>query len=130
MLKVHHVGYAVKRLEKAQKQMEAMGYEFERPVEDKDRKVRIAFGQKDGYRIELVMPMENGSPVDKILADTGPAPYHICYETDYFEKEIEQMTCGGGYRVIIPPAPAAAFKGRKVVFLYSLALGVVEIVEG
>ncbi len=97
MLKVHHVGYAVKRLEKARRQMEAMGYEF-------------------------------ACPVDKILADTGPAPYHICYDTDCFEKDMEQLTCGG-HRVIVPPAPAAAFEGRRVVFLYSLALGVVEVVE-
>ena len=33
MLKVHHVGYAVKRLEKARRQMEAMGYEFACPVD-------------------------------------------------------------------------------------------------
>ena len=129
MLKVHHIGYAVKRLNEARKQMEEVGYEFGSLIEDRERKIQISFGEKDGYRIELVRPMEKGSPIDKILADTGPVPYHICYETDCFEKDIEHRTCGGGYRVIIPPAPAAAFGGNRVVFLYSLVLGIIEVME-
>lgn len=29
----------------------------------------------------------------------------------------------------VPPAPAAALEGRQVVFLYALAVGLVEILE-
>lgn len=128
-MKIHHIGYAVKRLNQAKRQMDEMGFQFGSLIEDKERKIQIAFGEKDGYRIELVMPMKKGSPIDQILANIGPTPYHICYETDCLEKAVEQLTCGGGYRVIIPSVPAAAFGGRRVVFLYSLAFGVMEIME-
>ena len=96
MLKIHHIGYAVKRLNQAKRQMDEMGFQFGSLIEDKERKIQIAFGEKDGYRIELVMPMKKGSPIDQILANIGPTPYHICYETDCLEKAVEQLTCGGG----------------------------------
>lgn len=53
---VDHIGYAVKNIEKAEKQMKALGYSFEPTVDDADRNVYIAFGSLAGYRIELVAP--------------------------------------------------------------------------
>lgn len=128
MLSVDHIGYAVKRMEKAITDMETMGFCFGDRIADSDRKIELSFGEKDGYRIELVSPSEKGSPVDQILNDTGPSPYHICYRSDDFEGDLRKMT-RGGYRIVIKPAPAVAFDGRRVAFLYSLALGLVEIVE-
>lgn len=67
---MHHIGYAVRSIEKAVEGFRALGYVEEgKPVLDKERNVSILFMANGGYRIELVeagdptMP----SPVDSWL---------------------------------------------------------------
>lgn len=127
-MKIDHIGYAVKNIEKAIKSMEAIGYTFESIVEDFDRSIYIAFGEMDGYRVELVAPITNNSPVDMFLSKIGPTPYHICYKSSNIEEDIERLKANR-FKVSIPLAPAIAFNNKRVVFMYSLSVGLIEIVE-
>lgn len=127
-MRVDHIGYAVKNIDKARKYFEVIGYTFEPTVEDNDRNIYIAFGELDGYRVELVAPMGDGSPVDMHLSKIGPTPYHICYKSENIESDIESLK-RNRYKVSIPLAPAIAFDNKRVVFLYNLAVGLIEIVE-
>lgn len=127
-MKVDHIGYAVKNIEKAKKSMEALGYVFEPTIEDTDRNISICFGELDGYRVELVAPTGRRSPVDMHLSRIGPAPYHICYRSSDIESDIEELKASR-FKVSIPLAPAIAFNNKRVVFLYSLSVGIIEIVE-
>lgn len=127
-MRIDHIGYAVTYIDKARTSMEALGYVFEDTVEDKDRNVFIAFGEMDGYRVELVAPKGEGSPVDMHLSKIGPTPYHICYKSDDIEADIERLKTSR-FKVAIPLAPTIAFGGKRVVFLYSLSVGLIEIVE-
>jgi hypothetical protein len=129
-MKIDHVGYAVKKIDRAESSLEKLGFVFEPVVEDTIRNVRIAFGIKDDYRIELVAPLDNKlkSPVDQYLSNSSGTPYHFCYQSENFEKEIEELE-KQGYKVIIPPKPAVAFGGKSVVFLMNLGFGLMEIVE-
>lgn len=127
-MKIDHIGYAVKNIEKAKTMFEAIGYSFEGTIEDTDRNIFLAFGSMDGYRIELVAPISNGSPVDNYISKVGPTPYHICYKSSNIEADIallEKNRC----KVSIPLAPAIAFNNKRVVFMYSLSIGLIEIVE-
>ena len=127
-MKIDHIGYAVKNIDKAKKQMEALGFAFEETVTDADRNIYLAFGEMCGYRVELVAPIGQGTPVDAFLETIGPTPYHICYKSSEIEADIERLQ-QKRFKVTIPLAPAVAFGGRRVVFLYSLSLGLIEIVE-
>ncbi len=127
-MKIDHIGYAVRDIDKAKKSFEILGYVFEETIEDRDRNIYIAFGEMDGYRIELVAPISEESPVDMHLSKIGPTPYHICYKSDNIEADIESLTANR-YKVLIPLAPAIAFGNKRVVFMYSLAVGLIEIVE-
>ena len=127
-MKVDHIGYAVKDIDRTRKTMEALGYRFGETVEDADRNIYIAFGELDGYRVELVAPMGEKSPVDMHLSKIGPTPYHICYRSDAIEADIERLK-SSRFKVTVPLAPAIAFGNRRVVFLYSLSVGLIEIVE-
>ena len=127
-MRVDHIGYAVKSIDKAKSSLEALGYVFGPTVEDADRRVFICFGELSGYRIELVAPMGPGSPVDLHLAKIGPAPYHICYKSSDLEADIDLLQ-KKRFKVSLAPAPAVAFGGKRVAFLYSLAAGLIEIVE-
>lgn len=127
-MRIDHIGYAVKNIEKAKKSMEVLGFRFEDQVTDTDRNIYIAFGELDGYRVELVAPITTGSPVDVLLEKNGPTPYHICYKSYEIEADIEHLQ-KNRYKVTIPLTPAVAFGGKRVVFLYSLSVGLIEIVE-
>ena len=127
-MRVDHIGYAVNNIDKTKKSMETLGYVFEDVVEDHDRNIYIAFGEMDGYRIELVAPIHQGSPVDAFLSKIGPTPYHICYRSNDIEADIEKLKANR-FKVSVPLAPAVAFGNKRVVFLYSLSVGLIEIVE-
>lgn len=73
-MRIDHIGYAVKNIDKAKKSMEALGYRFEETIEDKDRNIYISFGELDSYRVELVAPMEGGGPGRHIFVKDRPCP--------------------------------------------------------
>ena len=127
-MKVDHIGYAVKNMDKAKKTMEMLGYIFGETIEDTDRNIYIAFGEADGCRVELVAPAGSDSPVNTYLSKIGPVPYHICYKSRNIEDDIKRLQ-KDRFKIQVPLAQAAAFGGRRVVFLYSLVVGLVEIVE-
>lgn len=127
-MKIHHIGYAVKKIEKAKETLENLGYKFNEVVEDKTRNLQIAFGENDGVKIELLSPIAPGSPVDEILNKNGSMPYHICYETDDIEQEIKNLK-QHQFRMIIKPEPACAIQGKRVAFLMNLSIGLIELVE-
>lgn len=129
-MKIDHIGYAVKKIDRAIDAFQKLGYKFDGIVDDIDRNVKLAFGIKDGYRIELVSPLDkkNESPVDPYLSNTVGTPYHICYESEAFEEDLENLKIQG-YKVVIDPQPAVAFDGRRVVFMMNIGFGLMEIVE-
>lgn len=128
---IDHIGYAVKRIDRAVKAFEELGFTFEPVIDDTDRNVQISFGEKDGYRIELVCPLDKTkeSPVDLYLSKIGPTPYHICYRTSDFDSDSKCLK-KQGFRTVVEPARAVAFGGKKVEFLMNLGIGLIEIVEG
>ena len=129
-MKIDHIGYAVKRIDRAIDSFQKLGFVFEPVIDDTDRNVKLAFGTKDGYRIELVSPLDKKqeSPVDQYLGNTVGTPYHICYESERFEDDIEELKAQG-FKVIIEPRAAVAFGGKRVVFLMNIGFGLMEIVE-
>ncbi len=129
-MNVNHIGYAVKKIENAIAHFEGLGYKFNDIIYDYERNIKISFGEKDGYRVELVCPLDETkeSPVDNYLINVRATPYHICYESSCFDSDVEKME-RSGYKTIIPPAPAIAFQGKRVVFMMSLSIGLIEIVE-
>ena len=126
---IHHIGYLVKKLERAQQAFEALGYGVEQEtVRDEFRKVDIVFLLKDGYRIELVSPYAPSSVVGGLLTRTGNSPYHVCYAVDDFDEEINRLR-EARYVMSSEPAPAPACGGARVVFLVHPYLGMVELLE-
>lgn len=127
-LKIHHIGYLVKKIEKAKQTFEALGYHVEQDtVRDEIRKVDICFLTKDGYRVELVSPFSEESVVAGLLKKYKNTPYHICYEADDPEAAYAELTANG-FAAIDTPTPAPALGGCKVVFLTSPVIGMIELI--
>lgn len=129
-MKVDHIGYAVKNIDLSLQSFQELGFSFEPVVEDLDRNISISFGWLGDYRIELVSPLDTTlpSPVDNILKKSGNTPYHICYASNSFDADIQDLQ-KKRFLLTIPPAPACAFGGKRVAFLYHIQIGLLEIVE-
>lgn len=128
-MKIHHVGYLVKNLEKSKKLFELMGYTQENEqIYDAWRDIDICFLRKNGYRIELVAPRGDESAVGELRKKIGNSPYHICYEVADLTEAIEEL--GKEHFIIWQEArPAVAFGGLKVAFLVNGKIGMIELLE-
>ena len=125
-LNIHHIGYLVKKIEKAKQTFLALGYCVEQDtVHDDIRKVDICFLIKDGYRIELVSPAGDDSVLIKRYKNS---PYHVCYETDDFETAVDWLTANG-FIAVDTPTPAPALGGREVIFLSNASIGMIELIR-
>lgn len=127
-LKIHHIGYAVKNIDKAIELFGNLGYIVHEKTIDEKRKVIIAFAESSGYSIELIAPLSDGSPVDSILKKNGSTPYHICYETADVKKMCQELKVEK-FRVISDISPAPAIDNANVVFLLNPVMGIIELVE-
>lgn len=128
-MKIHHIGYLVKDIKRAQPHFEQLGFRAVNvPVFDCARKVNILFMDNADSVIELVSPASPDSVVSTLIKRYRNTPYHICYTADNFEWEVD-MLCAGGFTQIEAPAPAPAINGKKVVFLMSPHIGLVELLE-
>lgn len=126
---IHHIGYLVKKLDRARKAFEDLGYVVEQEtVRDDYRKIDIAFLKKDGYRIELVSPYDPSSVVAGLAPRVGNSPYHICYEVDDLDAEVNRLR-DERYVVSAEAAPAPACGGQRVVFLIHPYMGMIELLE-
>lgn len=128
-LKIHHIGYLVKKTESAVRTLKALGYEITQDtLLDEIRQVDVCFLEKDGYRVELVSPVSDKSVVYGLLKKYKNCPYHICYETTDFERDYESLR-GKGFFPIDSLTPAPALSGREVVFMTHAALGMIELIK-
>ena len=128
-LKVHHIGYLVKKMDAAIQSFENLGYHtIQGAVYDDIRKVNICFLDKDGYQIELVSPVSEDSVVSGLMKKYKNSPYHICYETENFDKDYKTLT-ENGFTAIDTPTPAPALKNREVVFLMHASMGMIELLR-
>ena len=78
--------------------------------------------------LELVEPDEDCTLFSKSVKKLGAHPYHICYECENFNDALKTLQTEG-FLMIQPPKVAPAIDGRNVAFLYSDAIGLIELVE-
>jgi len=116
----HHVGIAVKEISEVLPTSD--------PVHDPIQRVSVAFVRMNGVPVELVEPEGPQSPVQKSLAK-GAKLLHICYEVPDLDDALEACS-RHGFRRLSSPAPAAAFDGRQIVWVYSGDYGLFELLEG
>ena len=131
-MRFHHVGYAVRDI--AQYRDEFLVPLFRprhvtEPVADPIQKVRVCFAEMDGGTvIELVEPLGDDSPVAEIVGSRRGGLYHLCYEVDDLDAELARMR-GSRCMPLGRPVPAAAFGGRRIVFVLTPQRDLVELLE-
>ena len=118
--KFHHIGMAVKDFSELP---HPVSIQYDDPVQ----KVRVAFVDLNGAKIEYIQPIQDDSPVSNSIKK-GHKLVHLCFEVKSIEQSIASAR-KNGFSVISKPVPAVAFDQKKIVWLYSRVLGLIELVE-
>lgn len=128
--KFHHVGYAVKSIEKTLPFFNDLGYVSSNIYVDKIQNVRVCLLNNDQeVLIELVEGLDElNSPVCGFLNKIGITPYHICYTVDDIDQAILKMR-DRKYTLLFNPVPAAAFSSRKICYMFNHNIGLIELLE-
>ncbi|MCS3759033.1 VOC family protein [Bradyrhizobium centrosematis] len=127
-LQFHHLGMACRKIAAELPELAIAGYRPEGPVfEDPIQQVRIQFVSGGGPRLELIEPISAQSPVQGVLK-RGSKFYHLAYEVGRFDDAIASFRAQQ-YLPVSSPAPAVAFEMRRIVFLASATLTLIELIE-
>ena len=131
-LRFHHIGYAVDSISRYLDDFLLPMFRPVRvtsPITDPVQRVTVCFVEMPGgTTIELVEPSGPGSPLDSIIGSKRGGVYHLCYEVDDLDTELKRFRAKG----CLPlgrPVNAAAFGGRRIMFLLTPERDLLEFVE-
>jgi methylmalonyl-CoA/ethylmalonyl-CoA epimerase len=114
--KIDHIGIAVRDLKKAASlYSDAFGLSVSDELDAPERKLRIAFTEISGTKLEFLMPTDNESVVAKFIDKRGEGIHHISFEVDDIEKAISELKSKGVE--LVDEKPRLGVEGDKIVFL-------------
>lgn len=126
----HHVGYAVADIAAYRRDFFDALFRPEsvsEPVADPVQRVRVCFARMvGGTVIELVEPMGEDSRLSAVIGSARGGVYHLCYEVDDLDAAIGQFRAKR-CMPLARPTPAAAFEGRRIVFLMTPQRDLIEL---
>lgn len=126
---IHHIGYLVKKMEKAISAFLCLGYTLTTDtVFDEYRGIDICFMEKDGYCVELISPKSKESAVSDLIKRMGNAPYHLCHQSENFDADTAELL-EKGFMMMDKPMPAPALGGKRVVFFMHMSMGIIELLD-
>ena len=129
-LRFHHIGIACFDIDEAKAFYELIGYGASPVKDDPIQDIRICFLKKEGApMLELLAPIDENSPVNRILETQGVTPYHICYEVDDIDTMMTLLRKQYKFVRVSKAAPACAIDNRRVAFLFRKDVGLIELVE-
>ena len=115
----HHVGIAVTAIRDV--------FPSCQPTYDPIQRVNVAFVSLNGLRVEFIEPSGENSPISASLKK-GITLLHVCYEVDDIGAALRKCR-QHGFHIIRQPVPATAFDERKIAFVFSRTVGLVELLE-
>ncbi|MCK4427667.1 MAG: methylmalonyl-CoA epimerase [candidate division Zixibacteria bacterium] len=114
--KIDHIGIAVKDLKMVGRlYSDAFGLEVSDEIDVPERKLRIAFIEISGTKLEFLMPTDKESVVAKFIDKRGEGIHHVCFEVDDIEKAVSDLKSKGVG--LVDEKPRLGVEGDKIVFL-------------
>lgn len=126
-MKLHHIGIAVKTLDRAKFWNQFFNLKTEDIKEIPDQKVKIAFIPVGESKIELLEPTQEG-PVSSFLEKRGEGIHHLAIEVEDIESVLKAMKAAG--IALIDETPRLGAEG-KIAFVHPKSTGgiLLELVE-
>jgi len=114
--KIEHVGIAVRDINEASKfYKDVFECQISEEMDVPDRKLRIAFTEISGVKLEFVMPTDKESVVAKFIDKRGEGVHHICFEVEDIEKAVSELKEKGVE--LVDDKPRMGAEGKKIVFI-------------
>ncbi|MBA3827896.1 MAG: methylmalonyl-CoA epimerase [Taibaiella sp.] len=117
MLKIEHLGIAVKKLEASiplfEQLLNTPCYKTEEVTSEG---VNTAFFQTGDSKIELLEATQPGSPIAKYIDKKGEGIHHIAFEVENIEAEMKRLAALGFE--ILNPQPKNGADNKLVCFLH------------
>jgi len=128
--RLHHVGFVVASIDASVERMSRSlalrwhGEVFADPIQ----RVKVTFlGEENTPQVELVEPDAEDSPVGAFLK-RGGGLHHLCYEIADLDVQLRAVRESGAI-VVRQPAPAVAFAGRRIAWVYTREKLLIEYLE-
>ncbi len=114
--KIEHIGIAVKDIGEVSKfYKDIFECQISEEMDVPERKIRIAFTEISGVKLEFVMPTDNESVVAKFIDKRGEGIHHICFEVDDVEKATIELKEKGVE--LVEDRPRMGAEGKKIIFI-------------
>lgn len=118
MLKIEHIGIAVKDLEKSNELFTALlGYPNYKTETVESEKVSTSFFKTGDSKIELLQAQNPNSTIAKFIEKRGEGIHHVAFEVENIQAEIDRLLSAG----FLPTGNTTEpFKGadNKLVFFF------------
>jgi len=117
MMKIEHIGIAVKSLSEAVKVYEqAIGLKVAGYDEIDEQGVRVAMLDIGESRIELLEPTRPDSPIEKFMTKRGEGIHHIAVRVDNIEQALERLKTAGVR--LIDEKPKRGAHNTRIAFVH------------
>ena len=114
--KIDHIGIAVKDLKMVGRlYSDAFGLKLSEEIDVTERKLRIAFVELSGVKLEFLMPADKESVMAKFIEKRGEGIHHICFEVDDIGRAISELKSKGVE--LVDEKPSLGVEGDKIIFL-------------
>ncbi len=117
MLKVEHIGIAVREMEKSKDLFSKL---FNKPAYKEEavesEGVTTSFFQMGETKIELLEASNENSPIAKFIQKKGEGIHHIAYEVENIEQEMKRLQQEGF--TLINDKPKKGADNKMVCFLH------------
>ena len=115
ILKIDHLGIAVKDMTEAKRAYEALGFRIESEHDVPTEKVKAAFISVGESHLELLEPTDPTSVIAKFL-EKRSGLHHICVLVDDIEKSMAEMKAAGAH--LLDETPRVGAGGCRVAFVH------------
>ncbi|GAB5565163.1 MAG: methylmalonyl-CoA epimerase [Winogradskyella sp.] len=117
MLKIEHIGIAVKDIENSNSLFKSLFGEAHYKIEDVESEgVKTSFFKCGPNKIELLQATNEDSPIAKFIEKKGEGIHHIAFAVDDIEKELERLTNEGFS--LIHKVPKKGADNKIIAFLH------------
>ena len=129
--RLNHVAIVVRDLAaETARYRDALGATVSAPQAMPEHGVTVVFVELPNTKVELLAPLDDGSPVAAFLAKTGGGMHHICYEVEDLLAARDKLVAAGT-RVLGDGTPRIGAHGKPVLFFHPKDFGgtLVELEE-
>ena len=115
ILKIDHLGIAVKDMTEAKRAYEALGFKIDSEHDVPTEKVKAAFIAVGESHLELLEPTDPTSVIARFL-EKRSGLHHICVLVDDIEKSMAEMKAAGAQ--LLDEVPRIGAGGCRVAFIH------------